>query len=227
MMKLFLPFCCLSLFSVACTSEPAVEEPAGLYQNYQVWGEEGREEVTVRLQFYEGGKNGNAIALPGFRNVYLDHTLLPVDSTRFNGVYYELAVPADDFKGKHTIRFVATDEKEYSETFRFEPFSLAEELPEALKKAPFELRLKNLPEKEGQVRLVMVDTSMASADVNEDVMAENGRISITEDYLANLTEGPIYLEIYHEQERPVENKAPGGGKILVTYAVKRQFSFLR
>lgn len=230
-MKKLLPFSCF-LFLLACTNEQeakTVDMPSagGIYQNFLVSGEEGREAVTVRLQFHEGGRDGDAILLHKPVNVFLDDTPLPPDSTKFNGVYYEVSVPVADFTGRHTIRFTGNDGKEYKEEFNFAPFTLAKEIPEAVKKEPFAIQLKGVGEASEFIRLVIVDTSMQSADVNEDVLMEEGRIVITEDHLANLTDGPVYLELYREQEQLVRNKAKGGGKLVIAYALKRQLTLLR
>ena len=100
-------------------------------------------------------------------------------------------------------------------------------VPEKIKKESFAIQLDGIGEASEFIRLVMVDTSMQSADVNEDVLMEEGRIAITEDHLANLTEGPVYLELYREQEQLVRNRAKGGGKLVITYALKRQFTLWR
>lgn len=223
---------CNFFFLLSCSNEQdknAVDEPSpgSLYQNFQVVAEEGREVVTIRLQFHEGGKSGDAVLLTDPGTVFLNDIPLPADSTKFNGVYYEISLPAAGFTGRHTIRFTGSDGKEYSEEFSFEPFTLTTEIPEEIKKGPFDIRLENFGQESEFVRLVMVDTSMQSADVNEDVLVEEESIVITEDHLANLAEGPVYLEIYREQEQLVRNKAKGGGKLVIAYALKRQLSFLR
>lgn len=230
-MKLLLPLCCLIFLLVSCADEPNAEtvegfRPGSLYQNFQVWGEEGREDVTVRLQFHEGSRNGDAILLDEPGTVYLDDVLLPADSTKFNGVFYEISLPLSEFTGSHTIRFTGPDGKEYKEEFSFSPFSLVKDIPAEIKRKPFDLQLQNFGKGSEFVRLVMVDTAMQSADVNEDILVEDGRVSISDEHLANLTEGPVYLEIYKEQEQLVRNGAKGGGKLVITYALKRQFNFL-
>jgi hypothetical protein len=230
-MKVYFPFFCLLFLLVSCTDEDRdpseeVSHPGSLYQNFQVWGEEGREEVTIRLQFHEGNRNGDAIALENSGSVYLNDTPLPADSTKFNGVFYEISLPVADFTGNHTIRFTGPDGKEYREEFSFAPFSLVKEIPAEIKRKPFDLELQNFGKGSEFVRLVMIDTAMGTDDVNEDVLVEEGRISITEEYLANLAAGPIYLEIYREQEELVRNGARGGGKLAITYALKRQFNLI-
>jgi hypothetical protein len=230
-MKLLLPLCCLFFLLVSCADEPKAEteevfRPGSLYQNFQVWGEEGREDVTVRLQFHEGNRNGDAILLDNPGTVFLDDIPLPADSTKFNGVFYEISLPVAGFAGSHTIRFMGSDGKEYKEKFSFAPFSLAKDLPAEIKRKPFDLQLQNFGKGSEFVRLVMVDTAMQSADVNEDILVEEGKLSISDEHLANLTDGPVYLEIYREQEQLVRNGARGGGKLVITYALKRQFNFL-
>lgn len=232
-MKLLFPFFCLFCVLIACSdervdiTEEETARPGSIYQNFQVWGEEGREDVTVRLQFHEGGRNGNAVLPDNTGTVYLDDVPLAADSTKFNGVFYEISVPVEDFTGHHTIRFTGVDGNEYREEFSFSPFSLVNDIPDEIKRKPFDLQLRNFGKESEFVRLVMVDTAMQSADVNEEVLVQEGKLSITEEHFANLTEGPVYLEIYREQEQLVRNEARGGGKLLITYALKRQFNLRR
>lgn len=232
-MKLLFPLFCLFFLLIACSDERVditdeeMASPGSFYQNFQVWGEEGREDVTIRLQFHEGNRNGNAVMIEGAGTVYLDDVPLSADSTKFNGVFYEISVPVADFTGNHTIRFTGPGGKEYREEFSFSPFSLVNDIPDEINRKPFDLQLRNFGNESDFVRLVMVDTAMESADVNEDVLVQEGKLSITEEHFANLTEGPIYLEIYREQEQLVRNEAKGGGKLLVTYALKRQFNLRR
>jgi hypothetical protein len=109
---LFYLLCCFT----ACTESP---EPVarqnrtsgGIYYDYQVWGEEGRNEVTIRLQYRRGDEEGDAVALEEPGQVMLDGEPLTADSTKFTGTYYELTKPATEFKGNHTISLCQSEQK--------------------------------------------------------------------------------------------------------------------
>jgi hypothetical protein len=197
------------------------------YLDYQIWGEEGREDVTIRLQYRRGDEEGDAFEVEAPGQVLLDGQPLPADSTRFAGTFYELTIPTVDFTGQHTITFVDEHKKEHREEFSFAPFSLADELPENIRMKPFQIRLKNFPETATLIRMVITDTAMETADVNEELMVENGLIEVTSELLANLTAGPATLEIFQEEEKPVSGGAKKRGKLMLTYGLRREINLFR
>jgi hypothetical protein len=230
-MQLFWPLLGCSLFAFSCDNmaEPdrISKTTAGTtYADYKVWAEEGQDEVTVRLQYHRGDIEGPAFALPPPAKVLLDGEELVADSTRFNGVFYELSKPVGAFRGHHTITVVGADGKSQKETFEFTPFTLASELPANLKKKPFSIFLNGLPDDGSLVRVVIIDTDYESADVNEEIVPENGVVEVTEQHLSNLTKGPIVLEIYQEVERNISGNGHQTGRFSLTYGLRRQLSLV-
>jgi hypothetical protein len=90
-------------------------------------------------------------------------------------------------------------------------------------KKPFTVQLTNFPTAATTIRLVMVDTSLDSPDVNEELRVENGEVKIDAAMLANLTKGPTVLQIYREEQRPFENGGTATGRLTTTYGIKREF----
>ena len=230
-MKTFLPLSSLFFCLTACINNSDVEraensDPESIYQDYQVWAEEGREDVTVRLQFRAGGEGGDAVPIESPGAVLLDNLPVAADSTRFTGIYYETLQPIDEFKGPHTITYVDKAKKQQRVEFSFVPFSLVNEMTEERRKVPFEIRLDNFPDDPTSIRLIMIDTSHLSADVNEEVIVEDGKIAITAEHLANLTKGPVLLEINRVVEKPLKGKSNKGGKLTITYSLKREFTMV-
>lgn len=192
-----------------------------MYYDYQIWADEGSDEATVRLQYKLDGEEGRAVALREPGRVLLDSTPFRLDSTKFNGAYYELTKPLAELQGKHTILFTDKDGKTHREMFSFTPFALLEELPEEIPQKPFTVVLKNFPAAPTRVRLVLIDTSLTSAGVNEELFVENGKLNISQAMLLNLTKGPVTMEINREEERPIQTGS--GGKFLLNYGLRRQF----
>jgi hypothetical protein len=157
----------------------------------------------------------------------LDGVNLQPDSTKLSGAYYEAERPLAQFQGNHVISLTDSKNKEHKAEFAFQPFTLAEEIPAKVAKKPFSIRLANFPKDLDQVRLVMIDTSFASPDVNEEIGIENGEIRIENDKLANLALGPINLEIYFEEVRPLRKISREGGRLQVFYSLRRQFELVR
>lgn len=219
-------FCLTSCLNKAENGNDKDVNPEQIYYDYKVSAEEGREEVTVMLQYRLDGEDGIAQALEEPSKVSLDGTELMPDSAKLTGAFYEAIKPMEDFKGKHTIVFTDSRNKNHEEEFNFEPFTLASELPEQIRKSPFTIQLADIPYSLTRVHLVMIDTSYATADVNEEIVIEKGEIHIDEEKLANLSTGPVTLEIYREEKRPLKNASKAGGRILITYSLRRQFELV-
>lgn len=222
----------LIVLILSCTdqAEPVAKEKERLpktFANYQVWAEEGRDEVIIRLQYRRGGEEGEPVALQQPVSIQLDGEKLTADSTQFMGPFYEVSKPLEEFRGTHTLLFTDEAKNEHRQEFVFQPFSLANELPQSIKKKPFRIPLHNFPEVATTIRLVMTDTSHQSEDVNEEILVEKGVVEVTESHLANLTKGPVILEIYREEERPLTGKAGNWGKFMMTYGLRRHFNLVQ
>ena len=229
-MRTLCAFCLLSFFLFACKNAEIGNakdvDPESIYYDYKVWAEEGREEVTVMLQYRFGGEQGTTLVLNEPEKVTLDGFELKVDSAQLTGVFYEMVKPVKQFTGKHTIVFTDRNRKEHKEEFSFELFMLAAEFPEKVKKEPFTVKLNGFPAEPTNVRLVMTDTAFGSKDVNEEMVIERGEIEIGNSKLSRLTKGPITFEIYMEEEKPLKNASKEGGRLIMTYGIKRHFELV-
>ena len=193
-----------------------------VFCDYRIWGEEGKADATLRLQYKMGDGNGDAIAWQPPAKVLLDGVEIKADSSRFTGAYYELIKPAEALRGKHRIVFSDEEGKEHKEQFDFVPFSLSEEIPQTLRRKPLQIKLAGIPNSVQSVRLVMTDTSLYSRGINETVTLQNGFLNITEQQLDDLINGPVMMEIYLEEERPIKGDARTGGMLSIAYSLKRE-----
>jgi hypothetical protein len=201
-------------------------QPDNVYHDYRISGEEGKEEVTIVLQHRLGGREEEPTFLEESK-LSLDGMELKADSAKLAGTFYEVQRPAAGFPGKHTIHFTDNRGNEHKTAFTYQPFSLAEELPEKISKKPFTIRLKDFSAEPTPVQLVMVDTSFESKDINEEVIVKNGELTITEGRLINLALGPVTLELHYEKEIPLRGFSKKGGRILISYSLRRQFELVR
>lgn len=189
-----------------------------VYATYSISGEEGNPFATAVVQFHTGRPDGPGMLLEEPAKILLDNQSLTADSAKANGVFYEWRQPADEFAGRHTIRFIDEDKKEHKEEFLFNPVVLAEEVPEYISKKDFILRFEGLPD--GQpLRIVMTDTTFEGEGINEVDTVYNNQLDITE-YLSGLERGPIMLQLFSEQERKLKDYR---GEISITYSLKREF----
>lgn len=196
--------------------------PEAVFFDYEIWAEEGREEVTVKIQYRVGGPNGTTLVLKEPGNVKLDGEELRLDSALFSGAYYEVQKPFASFAGKHTILFTDFNNNEYQEEFEFRPFYIHPDVPAVLTRGDLVFQLVGLEPAE-QIRVILTDTSFTSPDINDMDTVRNGKLVISAVRLSALMDGPIDLQFNREFERPVKNGTKEGGVISISYRLKREF----
>jgi len=208
-----------------CTNRDTINKEINyddLYFDYTISAEEGDENVTCVFQFKKGGDAGKAINIEP-STVYLDGQPIKTDSAKLSGFFYEVQKPLKSFGGKHTIVFRTADNKQYENDFDFSAFAFTEELPGKLRRKAFTIHLKNFPTKEKAVRLLLLDTAFESSGFNDLVPVVNKQINIDQYILSSVRNGPVVLELYLEQERQLKQHTTAGGKISITYGLKKEF----
>lgn len=202
------------------TERTGEEWKGSIYTSYSVWGEEDKELVTAFFQFHPGNPDRKAIGLKEPARIFLDGVLLQADSARESGVFYELQLPLPDFTGKHTIRYIDTDNKEHEEEFFFQPFRLLNVIGDTLKRKDLILRFEGLQDKDN-IRVVMTDTTFGGDGINEIVIVQNNLLDLSK-LLPAIANGPIILNLFKEEERLLDNIG-AMGEISITYSLKREF----
>jgi hypothetical protein len=196
--------------------------PESIYCHYRVWGDEDNGIVTVKLQFRFGGPNGTSLLLDDPSKAELDGVELRADSSQFQGAYYEMIKPVDEFAGKHTIVFTDLNEKKYKEEFDYPIVSFVTQLPDTVRRNDIVLDITGLKSND-QVRLLLNDTSFYGRGIEKIDTIKNGRIKISKIELENLKNGPIHLELFREVERELADATKEGGSISISYGLKREF----
>src|SRR5437764_14568979 len=99
----------LPIFLFSCTSNEIGNSkdvnPESIYFDYKVRGDERDSSVTLYLQYRMGGPNGTTLIMSPPEKVQLDSEVIPVDSARLTGAYYEIQKPSQSFAGRHSILF--------------------------------------------------------------------------------------------------------------------------
>lgn len=193
-----------------------------IYLDYAVWGTEEGGEMTTKLQFRFAGPNGTTLVLDKPAQVELDGTVVPVDSSRMLGAYYERIQPVQSFAGHHTIRFTDPSGKSFSEEFDFQPFSLKTAIPAALERGDLQLELEGLAPVD-YLHIMLNDTSSMGRSIDRYDTVRGGRILITRSELDSLQSGPIRLEINRDDERELGKPTVEGGKLSISYGLRREF----
>jgi hypothetical protein len=196
-----------------------------LYFDYNITAEENDENVTCVFQYKNGDAEGKALNIEPSK-VELDGQELKWDSARLSGFFYEAQKPIDSFAGKHTVVFTRPDDKQYKNEFEFSPFTLEKQLSGKIHRKPFEIELKNFPATEKKLRLLLLDTAFESSGFNDLIPVVNGKINIDSSILRTVRNGPINFELYMEQELPMMQSTKAGGRISITYGLKREFELV-
>lgn len=196
--------------------------PDSIWFDYKISGQEGDELVTVMLQFRHGGAYGGTLLLDAPSKVELDGELLKVDSSRMTGAFYELLKPIESFSGNHTILYTDIDGKEHREEFRFQPVSLTTELPVTIRRSDILLEFEGLDPID-VVRVLLTDTSFTGEGINRVDTVRDGKLLISKDDLAKLASGPVNLELIRENDRKVRAATKKGGRISITFGLRREF----
>ena len=222
---ILIPAALMSLL-LSCTNNESLKKtdvnPNTVYFDYTVRGDDDDTNVTAYIQFKRGGPNGPALVLENPAKVELDGETIPSHIAKLTGTYYEIQKPLNSFIGKHTITFTDFDGKEYSEEFHYGRFSLKTEIPRIVNRGDLIIDFRGLGS-EDKIRVSATDTSFASRDIVELDTAKNGRLIISAGKLKNLVNGPIILLLSKETEKPVENGTKAGGRIVVSYRIKKEF----
>ncbi len=219
-------FCLLLFFFFACTDTGIGEEknvdPERIYFDYKILGEENNELITVLLQYRLGSQQGISLPISKPGKVELDGATIEADSALMSGAFYELQIPTQDFTGKHTISFTDINGKNYKEEFEFAPFTLVTEIPDTIQRNDITLQFEGL-KKSDLLRIILIDTAFYTDDINDIDTVRDGQLIITANRLRKVKSGPLTLQIFKEEERPIKNRTKAGGMLSISYGLKREF----
>lgn len=193
-----------------------------IFFDYQVRGDEGNDDVTVLLQFRFAGENGTTLTLNEPANVQLDGEKITGDSSKLTGAFYEIQKPLKSFTGRHKIVFTNTDKKEFSEEFTFQPFKLLNPVQDSMSRRDIEFELEGLAPID-YISVLFTDTSFIGEGINRIDTVLNGKLKISRRDLASLASGPIQMQLVKEIDRPVKNGTAEGGRVQISYGLKREF----
>jgi len=217
---------CATVALVGCTSNEIgyskEVSPDAVYFDYNIWGDEESGNVTAKFQYRFGGPNGTTLVLEDPAKVEFDGELLPVDSSRMNGAWYEVNRPVKNFNGRHLVLYTDGNKKLYKEEFEFKVFSLVAEIPKQVKRDDLVFELDGLAPGDF-IKVLLTDTSFYSRGIDRLDTVHNGKIIITRQDLDNLKNGPISLEFYREDEKLLKEVTKEGGRLSISYGLRRVF----
>jgi hypothetical protein len=203
------------IFFIACNQEEKKPQKGSsdLFLDYKVSAEEGRGNATIILQFRKSEET-NSVALEEGSQVSFDGQTLVADSARLSGFFYETQRPLTDFEGEHLIVYTDKMGQTYEVRFLFAPIQL-KSLPEILHKKDLILELEGSKDN-GNIQVTVTDTSFSTTDINEYYNSKGGQIVLEKEALKKLANGPIALELFFENLKPLPN-----GRLTLSYIIRR------
>jgi hypothetical protein len=193
-----------------------------IYLDYRLTANEGDDNLNIVLQFREYDEEGRTLLIGEDGRVLLDGRELQADSAEMSGAYYEIQVPIETFAGDHEITLEGPG-KSIIEKFHFQPMTLAEALPDTIRRQEgWTLHLEGTDDGD-PVRTLMVDTSFFSDEINRVDTVRNGVLRIRPADLEQLNPGPIQLELYRELEGPIQEETRAGGRFSRSFSLRRSF----
>lgn len=213
-------FLLLWMISSCKNEDKQVVQGDTYYLDYQVHATEGNDNLNVLLQFREGNEKGEALKIGSDGLVRLDNEIMKADSSKRGGVYYEAYKEIGGFEGAHEISF-SRNGNTSAEKFNFTPLVLLTAIPDSIRREDLMLEFSGISEGD-EIRVILSDTSFAGNGVNITDQSGSARVWLRAIDLANLASGPVQLEIIRETTREMENGT--GGRLLITYTIRRQFN---
>lgn len=196
-----------------------LQETDDIYFDYQVRAQEGDDKLIVFLQFREYDEEGDAFTLPANMKIMFDGQQLVPDSSNMTGSYYEAYFPTIGFAGDHMITLVHGNKKEEI-SFHFSTLSLSQ-LPDTIKRNELHLKL-DVPEG-SLVRVLLIDTVFENNGINRLDSIHNGILTLNAEELAGLAVGPVQMELILEHEKELRTPKTAGGRLAVSYSLRREF----
>ncbi len=227
-------FCAVLLASVmiavlGCTSHdqrPGKKvNPDLVFLDYRIWGDEERNIVTVTLQFRQGNRDGDAISLVHPANVVLDDEPLKPDSSKMNGVYYEINKAVREFEGDHEIVYTNSQGEQFRESFYFSIMQLKTHIQSPVRRKDLVFNLAGLDSSDF-IHVIMTDTSFYGRGIDRVDTVKAGQLVISQADLENIRNGPVFLEFYREENWPLKETTAAGGRMSISYSLKRAFDLV-
>ncbi len=216
---------CVIGLLVACTDNYRENrykvDPEDIYFDYNVIGDEESNNITVKLQYRIGGPDGRTRFIPDGGKVEFDGEEVKADSSKMNGIWYEVIKPLNAFGGEHVIVFT-NSERVYKEVFEFKAISLKKKVPAVINRGDLVFVLDGL-DTVAYIRVLLTDTAFYSRGIDRLDTVRDGRISISLSDLDNLKDGPVTIEFYRETEKELTETPDTGGRLAISYGLRRVF----
>ena len=197
-------------------------ETEDIFLDYKIWGEEGNDSVMIMLQFRFDGPTGHTLRIDPPGSVTLDGEKFRADSSEMTGPFYTLTRPVGGFTGKHKIVFTSADKKKYEEEFVYKPFNLRTQPKDTITRERTIIELEGLDEKDF-IRVLLSDTTYPGEGLDRVDTVWNNRLILTRETLSYLEPGPLFLELIREREKPLKQVTQTGGRISMSYTIRREF----
>lgn len=225
MKKLFVLFF-ISALIISCKDEEIGNSkdvnPETIFTHYDINYTEGNENITCKATFRFGGDKGTTLVLANPSSVELDGKKLVVDSSKFEGAYYQTQPLVSGFSGTHQWKFTNLDKKSFTQDFSFTAINFAKTLPTSIGRSKdWELAFTGLANND-ELNIEVADTSVNTTNIDQKFVVNNGKVIIAASQLAQLKNGPLTIEISKTNSSSLNQATTQGGRIEMKYELKKR-----
>ena len=212
------------LLLAACNSNEIANSkdvnPETVYMEYTVSYSAALDSVSCRAQYRFGGINGTTLVLNPPSKLELDGHVLTVDSAEYTGAFYARNIAASQFAGNHKWKFTSIDGKTYTTAFSFGPVVCKTELPAVIGKNDIDFEITGTSPRDS-ITIEISDTASGTPDIRRRQLITDSKLTVTVAELKQLTNGPLAISIYRNEDLPLTNATREGGHIVFNYEIKQ------
>lgn len=211
------------VFISACTSNEIGYSkdvnPATIYTQYSIIKEKDQDSIRCRAQYRFAGQNGTTLVLSQPSMIQLDQQPLFVDSSDFEGAYYEKQFAPAQFSGNHYWLFTGTDGKKYKESFTLQTPDCNTAFSTTIQPANYTLTYQQL-QAPVAITVAISDSAGSNYIFTQNVSPQNNQVQLQPAFFDSLATGPITISTYINQNRALQHCPDEGGNLSLYYFIK-------
>jgi hypothetical protein len=193
--------------------------PATVYTQYSIIKEKDQDSIRCRAQYRFAGQNGTTLVLSHPSMIQLDQQPLFVDSSDFEGAYYEKQFAPDQFSGTHYWLYTAIDGKKFKESFTLQTPVCNTAFSTTIHPASYTLSYQQL-HAPVEITVALSDSAGNNYNFTRKLSSQNNQLQIEPAFFDSLAAGPITISTYINQNCALRHCPDEGGNLSLYYFIK-------
>lgn len=192
--------------------------PATIYTQYSIIKEKDHDSIRCRAQYRFAGQNGTTLFLSHPSMIQLDQQTLFVDSSDFEGAYYEKQFAPHQFSGSHYWLYTAIDGKKFKESFTLQTPVCYADFSTTIQPANYTLSYQQL-QAPVEITVALIDSAGNDYSFTRKLSSQNNQLRIEPAFFDSLATGPITISTYINQNRALRHCPDEGGNLSLYYFI--------